>query len=449
MELTPLEPWIARKIKHDQQNGRGLTHELIEAYQLEKLRQTLELVSTQSSFYKHHLAGCDLDLRNLDQLQHLPFTTADDIKKNPAHFLTVSQGEIDRIVTLQSSGTTGQPKRIYFTTADQELTIDFFQQGMATFVEPGDRVLILLPGKNPGSVGDLLRQGLAKHGVEGIVYGPVFNPAETLEVIQKEEIDCLVGIPVQVLSLARYRDTNGLPVPVGVKNVLLSTDYVPEAVVQALQESWGCRVFNHYGSTEMGLGGGVECAALKGYHLREADLYFEVVDPVSGEVLPDGEYGEVVFTTLTRQGMPLIRYKTGDFSRFLKEPCPCGTVLKRLDSVKGRLMGTVELQTGKCISISELDETILRLKGVVDFSAKLREGNEQVLTITVFEAEGNQEPIEPEAVLQALMKRIQLKNAVEQGGFNLRVQVENSEQKRRITSSKRLIAIIPESGELS
>lgn len=449
MKLTPLGPWIARKIKHDQQNGRGLTRELIEAYQLEKLRQTLELVSTQSIFYQHHLAGCDLDLRNLDQLKHLPFTTADDIKKNPVHFLTVSQGEIDRIVTLQSSGTTGQPKRIYFTTADQELTIDFFQQGMATFVEPGDRVLILLPGKNPGSVGDLLRQGLARHGVEGIVYGPVFNPAETLEVIQKEEIDCLVGIPVQVLSLARYRDTNGLPVSVGVKNVLLSTDYVPEAVVQALQEAWGCRVFNHYGSTEMGLGGGVECAALKGYHLREADLYFEVVDPVSGEVLPDGEYGEVVFTTLTRQGMPLIRYKTGDFSRFLKEPCPCGTVLKRLDSVKGRLMGTVELRTGNCISISELDETILRFKGVVDFSAELREGNEQVLTITVFQAGGNQEPVEPEAVLQALMKLVQLENAVEQRCLKLRVQVENGEQKRRITSSKRLIAIIPERDELS
>lgn len=448
MKLTPLEPWIARKLDIEKQNSRRLTRELIEAYQLDKLNQTLELASTRSIFYKHLLAGCDLKLKNLKQLEYLPFTTAEDIRINPLQLLTVSQGEIDRIVTLQSSGTTGQPKRIYFTATDQELTIDFFQQGMATLVEPGARVLILLPGKNPGSVGDLLKQALIRHGVESIVYGPVFEPAETLAVIQKEKIDCLVGIPVQVLSLAKYRDANGLPVSVGVKNVLLSTDYVPEAIVQALQEAWDCRVFNHYGSTEMGLGGGVECEVLHGYHLREADLYFEIVDPVSGEAVPDGKYGEVVFTTLTREGMPLIRYKTGDFSRFLKEPCPCGTVLKRMDKVRGRLKGTVQLRNGQCINISELDEIILGLKGVVDFSAELHEGKEQLLKITAFEAEGNQISMEPEAVVHALAALEPLNKAVKQKNLKVQVQVKNEEQKRRITSSKRLIVIIPESGEL-
>lgn len=213
-------------------------------------------------------------------------------------------------------------------------------------------------------------------------------------------------------------------------------------------EAWGCRVFNHYGSTEMGLGGGVECEALRGYHLREADLYFEIVDPVSGQAVPDGECGEVVFTTLTREGMPLIRYKTGDFSRFLKEPCPCGTVLKRMDKVRGRLKGTVQLRNGQCINISELDEIILGLKGVVDFSAELQEGNKQLLTITVFRAEGNQIPIEPEAVFHALTTLEQLKNAVRQGSLKIQVLVENEEQERRMTSSKRVIVIIPERGEL-
>ncbi len=105
-------------------------------------------------------------------------------------------------------------------------------------------------------------------------------------------------------------------------------------------------MFNHYGMTEMGLGGGVDCRALTGYHLREADLYFEIVDPVDGRPLPDGEPGEVVFTTLTRRGMPLIRYRTGDLARFLPGSCPCGTVLRRLDHVQGRLAGRVKVGGG-------------------------------------------------------------------------------------------------------
>ena len=82
-------------------------------------------------------------------------------------------------------------------------------------------------------------------------------------------------------------------------------------MVKTLRTVWGGDVYNHYGTTEMGLGGGVECAAHRGYHLREADLYFEIVDPLTGEHVEDGEFGEVVFTTLTREGMPLIRYRMG------------------------------------------------------------------------------------------------------------------------------------------
>lgn len=447
MQLTPLEPWIMRKISGEYQAGKELTREALEVDQLDKLRKTLALASSQSPFYQRHLADHDLNLSDITQLAHLPFTTAEDIRQNPLDFLTVSQGAIERVVTLQSSGTTGHPKRIFFTAADQELTIDFFQYGMATLVRPGERVLILLPGQNPGSVGDLLRQALARLGAEGLVYGLVLNPAEVLAVIQEEKIDCLVGIPVQVLSLARYRDANGLPVPVGVKNVLLSTDYVPEAVVRALQDAWGCRVFNHYGSTEMGLGGGVECEALDGYHLREADLYFEIVDPVTGQRLPDGEYGEIVFTTLTRQGMLLIRYKTGDLSRFLKEPCPCGTRLKRLDKVTGRLTGTVYLTNGKRLRITDLDERILSLDGVIDFQAELRGKEKQMLWVTVFQTVGDQEYVDPECVRDTIAAIPQLKDAVLQGRLKIEVRCMSGKDRRSVTSGKRMIVEVPESGE--
>ena len=118
--------------------------------------------------------------------------------------------------------------------------------------------------------------------------------------------------------------------------MLLSADYVSPACRELLKESWGCAVFEHYGMTETGLGGAVSCEAHYGYHPREADLLFEIVDPATGRPLPPGERGELVFTTLTRRAMPLIRYRTGDFSRFFPEPCPCGTGLLTLDWVGDR-----------------------------------------------------------------------------------------------------------------
>jgi len=106
------------------------------------------------------------------------------------------------------------------------------------------------------------------------------------------------------------------------KAVLLSTDHVPLSLTRAVEQAWHCRVFNHYGMTETGLGGGVECEARRGYHLREADLYVEIVEPDGALPVPDGEPGEVVVTTLTRTGMPLIRYRTGDLSGSSRDRAP-------------------------------------------------------------------------------------------------------------------------------
>lgn len=391
MEKTPLDAWIYRKITGRPSGNGKLTRQQIEDYQIYKLRETVGLATTASRFYRGILTGLK-PLVKLADLADYPFTTAKDLRQDPLQFLCVSQSEINRVVTLQSSGTTGDPKRLYFTGDDQELTIDFFNYGMATLVRPGDRVLILLPGDRPGSVGDLLRTALERSGVEGIIHGPVKDLTHTIRVIEEKQVNALVGIPSQVLALARYRDSNGNPVQLKLRSVLLSTDYVPDAIVRELQKTWYCRVFNHYGMTEMGLGGGVECQALDGYHLREADLFFEIIDPDTGLPVPDGETGEVVFTTLTRRGMPLIRYRTGDISRFIPEPCPCGTVLKRMDRVKSRQSGKIELTADKFLTIADLDEALFPLDGLVDFQATLtRKGSKDQLEIGIKLASGGEE----------------------------------------------------------
>jgi phenylacetate-CoA ligase len=381
--LTPLEPWIVSKIGLTP--GTPLTMASLRDYQLDRLRATIDHAANQSPFYSRRLEGnSGADLRSLDDLARLPFTTPADILRNDLGFLCVPQGEIERVVTLRSSGTTDEAKRLHFTAPDLELTVDFFHHGMSTLVNPGERVLILMPGELPGSVGDLLVRGLGRLGAQGIVHGIVRDESAAIAQIIDNEIDCLVGLPVQVLGLARHKTATAIP-PGRIKSVLLSADYVPQAIVREIERSWGCPVFNHYGMTEMGLGGAVDCRARCGYHIREADLYIEIIDPTTGRPVPDGEPGEIVFTTLTRTGMPLVRYRTGDLSRIIPEPCPCGTALRRLAWVHGRLAGHVRLGDVHPVSMADLDEALFSLPGILNFQATVTsEAGRDCLQVNLF-----------------------------------------------------------------
>jgi phenylacetate-CoA ligase len=362
--ITPLENWIKRKI--GLQETDSLTRETLDRYQGLKVQETIEYALAKSPFYREHLSGRSLEKQ--EDFASLPFTTADDLCDRSLEFLCVSQSDVSRVFTVQTWEV--KPKRLYFTDSDLELTVDFFHHGMSGIVAPGQRVLILMPGERAGSVGDLLVQALSRTDVEGIVHGLVQDPGLAIEDIVTNQVDSLVGIPTQVLSIVRHKD--GARIPPGlIKRVLLSSDYVPQAIVDEVAKVWHCSVFEHYGMTEMGFGGGVHCSVHEGYHLREADLLFEIIDPGTGRPLPDGKMGEVVFTTLTRKAMPLIRYRTGDLARFIPEPCPCGTLLKRLDRIQGRLKGSVVLGGGHQISISDLDEVVFAVPGVMDYQAEV------------------------------------------------------------------------------
>lgn len=374
--ITPLEPWIANDIGLPPGSLLpGLKDAAaLQRWQLERLRETIAYARERSPFYRRRFADLpSAPVSSLDDFARLPFTDAADIRDDPNAFLCVSQDRIARIVTLRTSGTTQSPKRIFFTEADLERTVAFYHHGMSTLVKPGWKVFILMPGERPGSVGDLLIKGLARMDVTGIVHGPVRDPGAAIDAIHGHEADAIVGIPVQVLSLARH--AKGKAVDRGrIKSVLLSADHIPARLVADIRRIWNCDVFQHYGMTEMGLGGGVECRAFGGYHLREADLLFEIIDPDSGAPVADGEWGEVVFSTLTRRGMPLIRYRTGDRSRFLTDPCPCGSALRRMDYVTGRFGEGVHLPGGAVLSITRLDDAVFSAPEVLDYDAVLERG---------------------------------------------------------------------------
>ncbi len=382
IERTPLESWIAERLAV---SAPALTRETIAQYQLKAMKETIEWARKHSSFYAQHFQDLRSDLPcSLHEVSQLPLTSPEDVVLRGPEFLCVSQDEISRIVTLNSSGTGSAPKRIFFTAADQELALDFFQHAVAAMAAPRDRMLIALPCEREGSVGYQLAKGISRAGVIPIPHGLSIDPVETLAHMEHERATSIIGLPVQVLALARRESALADSVFHRLSSIVLCSDHVPEAVVKVLCQRSGGEVFEHYGSTEMGLAGGVDCEAHIGYHLRETDLYFEVISPETGESLPDGEMGEVVFTTLHRVGMPLIRYRTGDLSRFLPGPCGCGSNIRRLERVQNRIDGSVPLGAHGSISISTLDEALFAIPHLLDFTASVILGSPLRMRVTVF-----------------------------------------------------------------
>ncbi len=369
-ERTVLENWIAKKAKSE--NTSGFSRALLDEYQGKKLVETIKRTKEKSRFYAQTLSAIDpIEIRCIDDIKKLPFTKSADLVKDTNAFSCLPQSLISRAVTLPTSGTTGVSKRIYYSENDIESTIDFFCNGMQSLSSAGDNVLILLPGELPASTGELLGIGIERYGAKAF-QNPMKNGiAGAVETISKEKINVIVGLPVQVLRLVESCRTGG--VSANIKSILLVSDIISESIKRRISAVWPhCRIFCHYGMTEMGLGGSVQCGALSGYHYREADMFLEIVEPNGTAVLKDGEYGEVVFTSLTHEAMPLIRYRTGDISRFLPDPCPCGTVLRSLGRIIGRIDGQIRI-SNSLVSMLDFDEVLFALEGLLDYNIEISE----------------------------------------------------------------------------
>ena len=365
MKITPLHDWIKHRL------GCTETHfnrSAIERYQLERLNWVISYTKQRSRFYRELFVETPDAISSITGLAAFPFTTADDLRADPNRFVCVPQDDVQRIVTLPTSGTTGDSKRVFFGAADQELTVDFFKVGMSTLTEAGDRVLILLPSLRPGTVGDLLKIGLERLGCTAIIYGPVDDEEKVLKTILAENANVLVGAPVHLHRLARWDEAFHILPKGQIRTILSSTDALANTIRANLQSLWGCEVFDHWGMTETGLGGGVECEAHSGFHLRGADLFIEIINPETGELLLEGETGEVVVTTLTRNAMPLIRYRTGDLSRLIPGECSCGSFIPRLDRIPNRVCAGIRLESGFLTQLM-LDEVLFQKMEIFDFSA--------------------------------------------------------------------------------
>jgi phenylacetate-coenzyme A ligase PaaK-like adenylate-forming protein len=336
MRVSPFDAWIAAATGH---SGQTPDPARLADWQLAALGRSLDHARS-APFYRDRLARLPAGFPDsLAAFAALPTTTPEELAASFPRFLAVSQDAIARMVTVATSGTTGPPKRMGLTDADLEETLDCFRVVMAVTLTPGEKVLILFPAETPDSVGDLIGRGMRLLGAKPVFGDPTGNPARLAEALVAHRPHSLIAAPSQLA--AALDDVAVMEAARAcLRSVVYASDFLSPERREKTASRFGCRVFDYYSATEMAYGGGMECAAGDGYHLREAQLYFEVLDPGSDAPIADGAVGEVVFTTLTRRGVPLVRYRTGDAARMLPGPCPCGSPLRRLGPILGRINRT-------------------------------------------------------------------------------------------------------------
>lgn len=455
LERIFLEQWlhdtIRRKVKlepeYRQFVGResisNVTRDDIDRYHLFKLRKILAYAYEKSAFYRRLFDAQSIrpdHVKSLGDLARIPFTDPSDLAQHPYELLCVSLGEVERATTFTSSGTTGPQKKVFCTEGDLETMTDFMAAGIRAVAEPGDVVQIMLPSARPNDQADLLAKGVSKMGGVPVITGTLPTSEDQIRTIEKYHSTVLFAATSRLYRITQEARREHDLSSKGVKALFTTSEYLSDSMRNLLREVWRCDVHTHYGMTEMGLGVAVECHAHQGFHFNEADLLLEVVDPRTGEVLGDDEEGELVFTTLTREAMPIIRYRTHDISRLVGRPCECGvSTLKKIATVTRRLEGIVRLAEGDEIYPSTFDELIFGTPEVIDYKLILRRAAAKEILVVEAEVLDQSQAIR-ESVGRAILAHPAVHKAVERGSMSLpRIELVSPGELRRATRAKKLI----------
>ena len=425
MQRSPIDFYIAECIGADPDE---MSAERLEEWQLAEIRRLLSYLG-RSRFYRERLAGIDPEeIRTAEDFRKLPVTSEKDLAGHENDFLCMNPGDVARMVTVPTTGTTGGSKRLAFSMNDLAKSLDFIRVAYTTFMHEGDRMMVMMSGGTPGSIGDVVKNSMAKMGVETYIYGPISDLEDAYGAVRDWKPDVITGIPVQIAALARYSEIHG---PISVREVLLSADDVPDSICRRLKDAWGARTFRHYGMTELCIAGGCECCADMGYHIRSCDHYFEVLDP------DEEGYGEIAVTTFRHEAMPLLRYRTGDFGRIDRSVCGCGSRLPRLIGPRGRLSNSLVFGQ-KRLFIRDIEEVVFSDPAVVDFECELEAGESEVKAlITLRHLAGDLPDIQ--AVKRRIEDLIPVENTEiyiteeETAGFG---KVYNSKKKLRVRRSR-------------
>jgi phenylacetate-CoA ligase len=372
-----------------------LPRESLRALQLERLRALIATVKERVPLYRDRLAGVEPgDIRSVEDVRHLPFTRKDDLRDTyPFGMFAVPQSELRRIHA--SSGTTGKLTVVGYTSADLDLFARVNARSLAMAgAEPG---MILHNAYGYG----LFTGGLGLHdGGErlGMTVVPVSGglTERQLMLITDFRPEVICCTPSYALTLAQAFAERGIAaVDVSLRFAVLGAEPWTEAMRREIDAGLGAASTNIYGLSEV-IGPGVSCECVDeraGLHVNEDHFLPEVVDPHTGEPLADGEEGVLVFTTLTKEALPLVRYWTGDITSLSATSCGCGRTLVRMQRITGRaddmliIRGVNVFPTQVEAALLQLPELTPNYRIVVTREATLDEAEVEVEVTESFLAE--------------------------------------------------------------
>jgi phenylacetate-CoA ligase len=336
----------------------------LERLALERLNATLQRAAHAPHYRDLHGARGAGPLASLADLARLPFTTKADLRDGfPYGFLAVPLEDVVRLHS--SSGTTGNPTVIYHTKADIEAWGDLLARCMYMAGVRRTDVFQNMMGYGLFTGGIGFHYGAERLGALTIPIGPG-NSKRQLWFMQQFRTTVVHILPSYALRLATlFAETSIDPRrDLGLRIAFVGAEPHTEETRRRIEEVWGIKVYNCYGLSEMcGPGIAFECPEQNGMHLWEDHFVAEVVDPVTGRVLPEGEWGELVLTSLARAATPLVRYRTRDLTRILSGPCPCGRTHRRIDRIRGR-SDDMLIINGVNVFPMQVERTLMRIPAI-------------------------------------------------------------------------------------
>ncbi|OGF44201.1 MAG: phenylacetate--CoA ligase [Candidatus Firestonebacteria bacterium RIFOXYC2_FULL_39_67] len=312
----------------------------LEALQLKRLKETATRVYNKVPYYKKLFKSKGVtpgDIRTINDISKLPFTTRDDLQKNyPDKLLTIKHHDTMRLHT--SSGTTGKPKAVFFTKKDIDVAANNIARCLTMTGVTKVDVLQNMMSYGLFTGGLMMHYGAEKVGAL-VIPSAIGNTERQLMFMQDFKTTAIHLTPSYALYLSDIFEKKGpaFRKKLKLKRAYMGAEPYTEETKNKIEKILKLKVYNSYGLTEMnGPGVAFECEYQSGMHLWEDCYLMEIVDPKTDRPLPEGKTGELILTTLNREGMPIIRYRTRDITAIIPEKCKCGRTHRRIMRIKGR-----------------------------------------------------------------------------------------------------------------
>lgn len=343
-----------------------ISEEKLREIQLQRLKETVKKAYEKVPYYKKKFDEAGVvpeDIRELEDLRKIPFTSKADLREvYPFGMFAAPLSEIVEI--HMSSGTTGKPVVAGYTLQDIEIWSEVMARCLTMAGATKNDIVQVAYGYGLFTGGFGVHYGARKIG-SMIVPASAGNTRRQIEIMRDFGTTILTCTPSYALYMAEVAEEMGIqPTTLKLKAGCFGAEMWTEAMRYEIEKRFGLSAYNIYGLTEI-IGPGVahECSEKNGLHVFEDHFIVEIIDPDTGDNLPEGKRGELVLTTLTREGMPMLRFRTRDITSLIREKCACGRTFARIERIRGRTDDMIKVR-GVMLFPYQIEKAILEVQGV-------------------------------------------------------------------------------------